>query len=147
MPAPFLAESSTYTTYHHSYEIQIARDYRACGLGKVVMRCMEAFCSIYSLQKVMLTVFKCESDAHAVLLRRCKGVAVARVIIIASSTESSLPCAANLSARAFYKRLSYENDEICPSLYELDDGEDEPDYEILSKVVRPRSTRTPGGRS
>ncbi|KAK9900037.1 acyl-CoA N-acyltransferase [Cystobasidium minutum MCA 4210] len=48
---------------------------------------------------------------------------------------------ANIQARTFYKRVNYESDEICPSNYEYDTDDEKPDYLILSRSVRSRSSR------
>lgn len=110
-----------------SYEVQVSREARGAGLGKLLMRCLETLARAYSLSKVMLTVFECKSS---------------RPYDISSALLTLFVMLANVEARTFYKRINFENDEICPSNYEYEDDEEKPDYLILSRNIRARSSRS-----
>lgn len=97
-----------------SYEVQIKAAYRAAGLGHFLMQSLECLGKTQKMKKVMLTVFKGQLLCNLHTLRL---------------TGRS----ANEAARQFYDRIGYRIDEICPSQYDLDEGEPVPDYEILSK--------------
>lgn len=49
---------------------------------------------------------------------------------------------ANSPALAFYRKLGYENDEICPSRGTSKEDA-QADYEILSKVASPKAAPVP----
>lgn len=91
------------------------------------MRCLETFARAYGLPKVMLTVFE---GAYCPL-------APSKLFRL----DAYFRYPANVEARTFYKRINYENDEICPSNYEYTDADEKPDYLILSRSIRPRSSR------
>lgn len=90
------------------------------------MRSLETLARAYGLAKVMLTVFE-----GAYKRRLLLGILPTILAFILANTE----------ARKFYKHLNYESDEICPSNYDYDDEDEKPDYLILSRSIRAKSTR------
>ena len=85
------------------------------------MQLLEVIGIIYEMERVMLTVFT--------------GASIPEFPKEIGVTIRNLSPAANATALTFYEAMGYFNDEICPTMYEVEAGTVEADYQILSKPL------------
>ena len=63
-------------------------------------------------------------------------------VVLPDAMHPLIPISANISALSFYRKIGYENDEICPSRGTSKEDA-KADYEILSKVASPKAAPVP----
>ncbi|KAL0072038.1 hypothetical protein AAF712_000961 [Marasmius tenuissimus] len=101
-----------------SYELQVRDLYQGKSLGKILMGDIESIAQNWKMEKIMLTVLKGESG----------GLFPPLIPMIICSSS------ANIRACQFYRALGFALDPSNPT--DDDEGFENVDYEILSKIVR-----------